>query len=103
MQEAAGSQWLSARQCSVNSLVVGPAQYPVGWVVVALLNRHGLWQTHTWKELLAIDIYVVGAIASIILALKGVGRTSERSFLSWFALVLALVNVFPTLVVMGGW
>jgi hypothetical protein len=101
--ESATLQQFSARRCSFISLLVGPAQYPIGLLLVVLLNHFGLWEVHTWKELLFIQIYIIGAIVSIILAVKGWKRSTGRSLLAWFALVLAVVNVFPTLIVIGGW
>jgi hypothetical protein len=103
MQEAATSQGFSAQQCSFVSLLVGPAQYPIDGFLVAFLQHFGLYEEHTWKELLFIQIYVIGAIASIILAAKAMRRSNGRSLLAWFAMILAVVNLFPTLIVISGW
>lgn len=103
MEEAAASQLFTARQCSLISLLVGPAQYPIDWFLVALLRQGGLYEVHTGKELFFIFIYMIGAVVAIILAVMGLKRSMWRSPLAWLALALAVLNLFPTVIVMSGW
>ncbi len=100
---ASSSHLFTARQCSVISLLVGPAQYPLGWFLVGLLDRFGLYQVHTWKELLFIWIYMIGAVVAIILAMMGLKGSTGRSILAWIAIVFAVLNLLPTAIVMSGW
>jgi hypothetical protein len=95
---------LTVNQCSVISLLAGPAQYALVWIVVTWLSRHGLWEVHTWKENLAIQIYLVGAIASIWLAGTAMRRgLGTPRWWAWLALTLSLANLFPTAIVAMGW
>jgi len=41
--------------------------------------------------------------SAIILALLGLKRSAGRSILAWIAIVFAVLNLFPTAIVMGGW
>jgi hypothetical protein len=94
-----------SRQFSILSILVGPAQYPIVGSIVFCLSWLGLWETHTWKELTGIFMYVFGAFVSICLAIVAIAkRTPQESWL-WpvIALVLSLANLLPTWIVLGGW
>ncbi|MBZ5552972.1 MAG: hypothetical protein LAO21_09650 [Acidobacteriia bacterium] len=41
---------LSLSSLSLKRMIVGPAQYPLGWIIVVVLDRLGLWEIHTWKN-----------------------------------------------------
>jgi hypothetical protein len=102
-EAAASSQLFSARRCSLISLLVGPAQFPIDWFLVTVLRQFGLYEVHTGKELFFIFIYTVGALVAIILALMGLKKGMWRSPLAWFAIALAVLNLFPALIIMSGW